>query len=65
DLAKARAQKAQKTIEAELKKMGFKTEVNFVFLPAKSMVQGKKYENDKDTARDEYEKYQYIKIKVQ
>jgi tetratricopeptide (TPR) repeat protein len=65
DLAKARAQKAQKTIEAELKKMGFKTDVNFVFLPAKSMVQGKKYENDKDTARDEYEKYQYIKIKVQ
>ena len=65
DLAKARAQKAQKTIEAELKKMGFKADVNFVFLPAKSMVQGKKYENDKDTARDEYEKYQYIKIKVQ
>ena len=65
DLAKARAQKAQKTIEAELKKMGFKTDVNFVFLPAKSMVQGKMYENDKDTARDEYEKYQYIKIKVQ
>lgn len=65
DLAKARAQKAQKTIDAELKKMGFKTDVNFVFLPSKSMVQGKKYENDKDTARDEYEKYQYIKIKVQ
>lgn len=65
DLAKARSQKAQKTIETELKKMGFKTDVNFVFLPTKSMVQGKKYENDKDTARDEYEKYQYIKIKVQ
>ncbi|MFM2194576.1 MAG: hypothetical protein RL092_176 [Bacteroidota bacterium] len=65
DLAKARAQKAQKTIDAELKKMGFKADVNFVFLPSKSMVQGKKYENDKDTARDAYEKYQYIKIKVQ
>ncbi|MFM7988603.1 MAG: hypothetical protein ACKPKO_55750, partial [Candidatus Fonsibacter sp.] len=65
ELAKARSGKATTTIVNELTKMGFKKDVNFVFLPANNLVQGKKYENDRDTAREEYEKYQYIKIKVQ
>ncbi|MFM7769814.1 MAG: hypothetical protein ACKO8Q_04590, partial [Bacteroidota bacterium] len=65
ELSKARSTKAITTIKTELTKMGFKQDVNFVFQPAKNLVQGKKFENDRDTAREEYEKYQYIKIKVQ
>jgi flagellar motor protein MotB len=64
ELSKARSTFATDEITKELTARGYKLGEQFTFHEATNLVQGKKYENDKDTKRDEYEKYQYIKIKV-
>ena len=64
ELSKARSTFATDEITKELVARGYKLGEQFTFHEATNLVQGKKYENDKDTKRDEYEKYQYIKIKV-
>ena len=45
--------------------MGYKENVDFKFEKPVNRVQGKAYENDAMQNRAEYEKYQYIKVKVQ
>lgn len=64
-LAEERTENAKGALNAALQKSGFVLNKDYKFGKLKSVVQGKKYENDAITNRAEYEKNQYIKIIVQ
>jgi tetratricopeptide (TPR) repeat protein len=64
-LAEERTEKAKVALNAALQKRGFVVNKDYKFGKLKSVVQGKKYENDAIDNRTEYEKNQYIKIIVQ
>lgn len=64
-LSAERSAKAQAAIKGALLKSGYMENVDFKFAQPVNTVQGKKYENDAIKNRAEYEKYQYIKVKVQ
>ncbi|MFM2316282.1 MAG: hypothetical protein RLZZ155_614, partial [Bacteroidota bacterium] len=56
---------AKAALKNALLKNGYMENVDFKFEKPVTTVQGKKYENDAMKNRSEYEKYQYIKVKVQ
>jgi len=64
-LSNERAVNAQTALTKALLKNGYLENVDFKFEKPINVVQGKKYENDALTNKSEYEKYQYIKVKVQ
>ena len=64
-LSAERSANAKSTLINALLKNGYMENVDFKFEKSVNTVQGKKYENDAMTNRNEYEKYQYIKVKVQ
>ena len=65
EIAARRSENAVNVITKELIKRGYLENEDFAFLKSINLVQGKKYENDAMKNRTEYEKYQYIKVKVQ
>lgn len=64
-LSAERVSNATTALKAALLKIGYIENVHYKFDKPITIVQGKKYENDAMTNRAEYEKYQYIKVKVQ
>ncbi|MDP4716439.1 MAG: hypothetical protein NWQ44_04575 [Flavobacteriales bacterium] len=64
-LSAERSNNAKAALKNVLLKSGYMENVDFKFGEPVNVVQGKKYENDAMTNRAEYEKYQYIKVKVQ
>jgi hypothetical protein len=64
-LSAERSSNAMNTLRNALLKNGYIENVDFKFEKPLNTVQGKKYENDAMKNRSEYEKYQYIKVKVQ
>lgn len=64
-LSAERSERAKAAIINTLAKSGYMKEVDFTFAKPVNVVQGKKFENDAAANRTEYEKYQYIKVKVQ
>lgn len=64
-LSAERSNNAKMALKSALLKSGYRENVDFKFGTPVNIVQGKKYENDAMTNRVEYEKYQYIRIKVQ
>lgn len=64
-LSAERSERAKAAIIKTLAKSGYMEEVDFTFAKPVNVVQGKKFENDAAANRAEYEKYQYIKVKVQ
>ena len=65
DLTAWRNKTAADQVVSELKKVGYVRGKHFDFGPAKELVQGKDYENDRDTQRTYYEQYQYINLKAE
>jgi hypothetical protein len=63
-LSNERSENAQTTLKNALLKNGYLENVDFKFETPVNIVQGKEYDNDALTNRTEYEKYQYIKVKV-
>ncbi len=64
-LSSERSANAKAALKSALLKGGYLEDVDFKFATPTNVVQGKKYENDAMKNRTEYEKYQYIKVKVQ
>ena len=64
-LSAERSENTRIALKDALEKMGYKENVDFKFEKPVNRVQGKAYENDAMQNRAEYEKYQYIKVKVQ
>lgn len=64
-LSAERSAYAKASLKKALLNNGYMENVDFKFATPVNMVQGKKYENDAMSKRAEYEKYQYIKVKVQ
>ena len=64
-LSNERSVNAKNALKNALEKKGYLEKVDFKFSEPVNVVQGKKYENDAMKNRSEYEKYQYIKVKVQ
>ena len=64
-LSNERSVNAQAALTKALLKNGYLENVDFKFAAPVNVVQGKKFENDAVANRAEYEKYQYIKVKVQ
>jgi hypothetical protein len=64
-LSNERSENAKNALKNALEKKGYLEIVDFKFAETVNRVQGKKYENDAIINRAEYEKYQYIKVKVQ
>ena len=64
-LSAERSENARIALTNALVKNGYKENIDFKFDKPLNSVQGKIYENDAMTNRAEYEKYQYIKVKVQ
>ena len=64
-LSAERSESAKGSLTKALLKSGYFENVDFKFEKPLNRVQGKIYENDAMTNRAEYEKYQYIKVKVQ
>jgi hypothetical protein len=64
-LSAERSANAQSALKNALLKNGYMENVDFKFDTSMNKVQGKKYENDAIKNRAEYEKFQYIKVKVQ
>jgi hypothetical protein len=64
-LSAERSVNAQSALKNALLKNGYMENVDFKFDTSINKVQGKKYENDAIKNRTEYEKFQYIKVKVQ
>jgi len=64
-LSNERSVNAKNALKNALEKRGYLERVDFKFAETVNSVQGKKYENDAITNRAEYEKYQYIRVKVQ
>ena len=64
-LSAERSSNAKATLIKTLLKNGYVENVDFKFAKPVNVVQGKKFENDAIVNRAEYEKNQYIKIKVQ
>jgi hypothetical protein len=64
-LSAERSANAMKALKNVLLKNGYIENVDFKFAAPVNIVQGKKFENDAAANRAEYEKYQYIKVKVQ
>lgn len=64
-LSSERSEYAKTALKNALLKNGYVENVDFKFAKPSNVVQGKKYENDALVNRTEYEKYQYIKVKVQ
>jgi hypothetical protein len=64
-LSAERSNNAKAALKNALLKSGYMENVDFKFGKPINVVQGKKYENDAMTNRAEYEKNQYIKVKVQ
>ena len=64
-LSAERSANAITALRNALLKNGYIENVDFKFDKPLNAVQGKKFENDAMTNRAEYEKYQYIKVKVQ
>ena len=64
-LSNERSVNAQAALTKALLKNGYLENVDFKFAAPVNVVQGKKFENDAVENRAEYEKYQYIKVKVQ
>jgi hypothetical protein len=64
-LSAERSNNAKATLKGALLKNGYMENVDFKFATPVNVVQGKKYEDDAMINRTEYEKYQYIKVKVQ
>ena len=64
-LSSERSEYAKTSLKNALLKNGYIENVDFKFAKPSNVVQGKKYENDAMKNRSEYEKYQYIKVKVQ
>jgi hypothetical protein len=64
-LSAERSNNAKAGLKNALLKSGYMENVDFKFGEPVNVVQGKKYENDALINRTEYEKYQYIKVKVQ
>jgi len=64
-LSAERSENAMTALRNTLLKNGYIENVDFKFDKPLNTVQGKKYENDAMKNRAEYEKYQYIKVKVQ
>ncbi len=65
ELSKERSENMKISLTNALVKNGYIENVDFKYAEPINTVQGKKYENDAMTNRVEYEKYQYIKVKVQ
>jgi hypothetical protein len=65
ELSAERSAYAMTTLKNTLLNNGYIENVDFKFDKPLNTVQGKKYENDAIKNRTEYEKYQYIKVKVQ
>jgi tetratricopeptide (TPR) repeat protein len=65
DLTSWRNKTATEQVVSELKKLGYVGGKDFDFGPAKELVQGKDYENDRDAERTYYEQYQYINLKAE
>jgi hypothetical protein len=64
-LSNERSVNAQTALTKALLKNGYIENVDFKFEKPINVVQGKKFENDALKNKSEYEKYQYIKVKVQ
>jgi hypothetical protein len=64
-LSSERSEYAKTSLKNALLKNGYIENVDFKFAKPSNVVQGKKFENDAMINRTEYEKYQYIKVKVQ
>jgi hypothetical protein len=64
-LSAERSANAKAALTSALLKNGYIENVDFKYAKPINTVQGKKYENDAMKNRSEYEKYQYIKVKVQ
>lgn len=64
-LSNERSVNAQVALTKALLKNGYLENVDFKFAAPVNVVQGKKFENDAAANRTEYEKHQYIKVKVQ
>jgi murein L,D-transpeptidase YafK len=64
-LSNERSVNAQTALTKALLKNGYVENVDFKFEKPINVVQGKKFENDALKNKSEYEKYQYIKVKVQ
>ena len=64
-LSAERSSNAKIALTKTLLKNGYIENVDFKFDKPLNTVQGKKYENDAMKNRAEYERYQYIKVKVQ
>jgi hypothetical protein len=64
-LSAERSANAKSALKNALLNSGYVENVDFKFAAPVNVVQGKKYENDAMKNRTEYEKYQYIKVKVQ
>ena len=64
-LSAERSANAITSLKNALLKNGYIENDDFKFAAPVNVVQGKKYENDAMKNRAEYEKYQYIKVKVQ
>lgn len=65
ELSKERVANAMKAMKATFEKNGYLEGTDYKFETSKTSVQGKKFENDSQTNRTEYEKFQYIKVKAQ
>ncbi|MDZ4750408.1 MAG: hypothetical protein SGI87_02250 [Flavobacteriales bacterium] len=65
DLTSWRNKTAQDQVVSELKKLGYKEGQHFAFAESRKLVQGKEYENDRDSMRAYYEQYQYINLKAE
>jgi len=64
-LSAERSEHAKASLIKTLAKSGYVENVDFTFAKPINVVQGKKFENDAAENRSEYEKFQYIKVKVQ
>ena len=64
-LSSERSKNAMSAMKKTFDKNGYLEIVDFKFETPVNLVQGKKYENDAINNRSEYEKNQYIKVKVQ
>ena len=63
-LSNERSVNAQKGLTKAFLKNGYIENVDFKFEKPINVVQGKKFENDALQNKSEYEKYQYIKVRV-
>lgn len=64
-LSAERSANAKAALIKVLLKNGYMENVDFMFGAPVNVVQGKKFENDAKSNRSEYEKFQFIKVKVQ